>query len=774
MTVPADQTIEPDADAIASFATTVFGYVEGIVPLRILPEKGMPASAVKSIFASADDDLPVALLGAARQANRARMGLFVVPGTMRRRGRVSADAIDQFATVLADLDVGDIDAKVRHLTKALGQPTLEVASGGLTNAGEPKRHLYWRLSEAASGEDLVEVCGLRKLLAQKVGGDISFASAHQLIRVPGSVHCKHGNAAPVRVLSQTGRDYELSDLAAAIEAMPHLDKHDVGQRHTIAIGPVRARDLMTRVVRENGADGITRYDALSKMIGHWLRQARLGCASEDGAWKAVREYNASAIQPSWSEDRLRREFDALRRQDALNHGQRAQILNAEDRACEDLTGEDALADAFSSAHATDWKFVQAWGQWLEWRGSHWQLDVIGRVVDHARKVCRTAATNETRPAEAKRIASDRTIRAVERLARSDPRHARRADDWDAEGMLLNTTAGIVDLETGEIGPHDREACMTRVTQASPGGAAPQWHRFLDRITDGDVDLAGYLARMAGYCLTGSNAEQVFFFLHGGGSNGKSVFLASLLDALGTYATTAAQDTFMASRSDRHPTDLAGLVGARLVTVGETEAGRAWAESRIKTITGGDPLRARFMHRDFFEFVPQFKLLIAGNHRPRLSGVGQAMRRRLHLVPFAVTISPEERDKDLGAKLRAERDGILGWMLQGCADWQRTGLSPPPSILDAAATYFDDEDLVGQWIAEVCECAGHHQSSSHALFSSWTDWAKSAGVDPGSQRDLAEQLRSRGYRPHRSARLRGWIGIAPRRAQANCPVTDGAA
>ena len=166
---------------------------------------------------------------------------------------------------------------------------------------------------------------------------------------------------------------------------------------------------------------------------------------------------------------------------------------------------------------------------------------------------------------------------------------------------------------------------------------------------------------------------------------------------------------MAQRGDRHLTELAGLRAARLVLVTETEAGRSWAEARIKAVTGGEKLRANFMRQDHFEFRPQFKLLVAGNHRPSLGNVGEAMRRRLHLVPFNVTIPPERRDPRLVEKLLTERDGILAWALAGCAEWQRIGLAPPACVTAAAEEYFETEDIIGQWIAECCVCGSDRKA-----------------------------------------------------------------
>jgi putative DNA primase/helicase len=209
----------------------------------------------------------------------------------------------------------------------------------------------------------------------------------------------------------------------------------------------------------------------------------------------------------------------------------------------------------------------------------------------------------------------------------------------------------------------------------------------------------------------------------------------------------------------------------MVIVPETDPGRAWAEGRIKSITGGERIRANFMHRDHFEFVPQFKLVVAGNHRPSLSSVGEAMRRRLHLVPFDVTIPAERRDADLAGKLMTESDGILGWMLEGCAEWQEHGLSPPPAVLAAADDYFADEDLVGQWLEEACERDPEARATAQALFASWSQWADAGGHPRGTKKSLGEALRQRGFASGKVARTRGWFGLRPKAGDLRCAEDD---
>ena len=235
-------------------------------------------------------------------------------------------------------------------------------------------------------------------------------------------------------------------------------------------------------------------------------------------------------------------------------------------------------------------------------------------------------------------------------------------------------------------------------------------------------MFAFLQRVAGYALTGITREHALFFLYGVGANGKTTFLNAITGALGDYCRNAPIETFTATQSERHPTDLAGLRGARLVTAVETEEGRRWAESKIKALTGGDKISARFMRQDFFEYAPQFKLLIAGNHKPGLRSVDEAIRRRLHLIPFTVTIPPAERDPDLPNKLKAESAGILQWMIEGCLQWQQRGLAPPGIVTAATAAYLEAEDSMAAWISDCCEIDPNHWESGACLFASWSTWA----------------------------------------------------
>ena len=773
--------VEPDPAMIAAYAEVVFGYCDGWVPVRALAEKGGSDQPPHTPFVAADTDLAGKLAVQASWASAGGMALFVVPGTVGAPGEAKAEDVVQTQVVLVDLDHGDIAAKRDHLVRHLGVPTLEVASGGVTPEGQRKRHLYWRLTEPAEGEDIAGVCRLRHAIATKVGGDPSFRSAHQPIRVAGSVHAKSGTRRLVEILATATVEYDLRDLAEAVMAMPPLDGEDTpaASPPNLAIDAQSASwtdfndagtakgavtDLFGQRVREGGVDGTTRFDALSRVIGYWIRRCREGHVTPTEAWDEIVAYNEARIDPPWPLDRLRHEAERLWQRDQKNAEAPDDGTDGNDGDSGDGDAipvaftEDALAVAFTAQHAEDWRFVAGWGYWLVWTGLRWERESTLLAYDLARHICRDAATACRNAKLRAKLSAASTVAAVERLARADRAHAATTEIWDRDPWALNTPGGVVDLHTGNVTPHDRALAMTKITAATPRGDCPTWRGFLATVTGGDPDLQSYLQRMAGYCLTGVTSEHALFFLYGTGANGKSVFANTLTAILGDYATVAAMDMFMATTSERHPTDMAGLRGARVVTSIETEQGRRWAESKLKALTGGDKITARFMRQDFFEFIPQFKLLVAGNHKPAIRNVDEAMRRRLHMVPFTVTIPPAKRDKQLPDRLLAERDGILAWAVEGCLAWQRTGLRPPAAVMAATDEYFEAEDALGRWLDERCEAGANHAETSAALFADWKNWAEASGEFVGSIKRFAENLTNRGFEQWRSKTARHFRGL----------------
>jgi putative DNA primase/helicase len=423
----------------------------------------------------------------------------------------------------------------------------------------------------------------------------------------------------------------------------------------------------------------------------------------------------------------------------------------------DLT-EDGLALWFARQYP-HYRRVHGPGQWLRWDNTRWRPDTTAALFAEIRTFLRNRSRSDaTDEPTRKLLRKAQTVAAVERLSQSHQPWATVPADWDADSWLLGTPGGVLDLRTGALAPADPSFLITKQTAVSPAGECPLWLQFLDVVTDGDPELVQFLRRMAGYSLTGSTREHALFFIYGTGRNGKGVFISALAGVMADYATTAPMETFTESLGDRHPTDLAGLMGARLVFANETEEGKQWNEARIKTLTGGDRISARFMRGDFFSFQPTFKLLIAGNHRPRLRSVDAAMRARLHLIPFTVTIPPERRDPELPEKLRAEWPGILQWAVEGCLDYQAQGLAPPACVRQATESYFGSQDVFGAWIADCCELGPTLWDQPTRLFASWRRYADAARERVGRQAEFGDRMESAGFQQIRDRLGRRWLGI----------------
>jgi putative DNA primase/helicase len=423
-----------------------------------------------------------------------------------------------------------------------------------------------------------------------------------------------------------------------------------------------------------------------------------------------------------------------------------------------VISEHTAALVFVEEHRGTLRFDHDIGKWFRWNDQIWQRERTMLGLDWARAVA--ARLIEGEDDKTRRACGRHSFAAgVERFSRADRACAVTSEIWDRNAYLLGTPAGTINLHTGELEPARAEDFVTKQATVAPAASAdcPHWLQFLQEATRGDNDLIAFLQRFGGYALTGDTKEHMLLFIYGGGTNGKGVFQRTVGGILGDYCCTAGMDTFTASHSEQHPTDLAMLRGARLVMASETEEGRAWAESRIKQITGGDPISARFMRQDFFEYTPQFKLLLIGNHKPTLRNVDDAARRRFNIVPFVH--KPAIVDKNLEAeKLKPEWPAILRWMIDGCLEWQRVGLAPPPIVVAATQEYFAEQDLVKQWIEEKCETKATFSDTSANLYKSWFAWAETNGERPGAAKWFSQALLRLGFRKSPKTSERKFLGI----------------
>lgn len=431
--------------------------------------------------------------------------------------------------------------------------------------------------------------------------------------------------------------------------------------------------------------------------------------------------------------------------------------------------EDGVARAFAAAHADRLRYCHSSGRWHVWTGSHWRKEESRLAFDWAREICRARAASDPRSAAAKALAKAATSRAVETFAQADRAFAVTADAWDRDPWLLGTPGGTVDLRTGELRPARQGDMITRITAAAPLPLdrfnplrnCPRWLAFLDQATGGDAGAIRFLQQWAGYSLTGDTREEALLFVHGPGQSGKSTAINTLGALLGDYAVAVDTETITAQKHARHSTEVARLHGARMAYASETEAGRAWAENRIKQLTGGDVMTARFMRQDDFSFKPQLKLVIVGNNKPAFSNVDGAIKRRFNVMPF--NNKPATPDFGLKAALEAEFPGILSWAVQGCLDWQRHGLVRPAIMLETTADYFESQDIFAQWLADSCIVGPRETATTARLFESWSSFALSNGEAPGSKlRDFPEKMAQHGFKAIKDEcglRGRGYLGLS---------------
>lgn len=405
--------------------------------------------------------------------------------------------------------------------------------------------------------------------------------------------------------------------------------------------------------------------------------------------------------------------------------------------------EDDLAVRFVAKHKDNMRFCHDSGRWHGWNGQIWKRETIQEGLDRIRLVCKEAA-ELAGITERKRLLRAQLFCNVDKIARTDGAVAVTSEIWDKDAYLLGTPGGTVDLRTGELRQAKPSDYITKSVSIAPDkNSFPSlWLKFIAETTGGDDGLQRFLQQICGMVLTGDISEHVLIFVYGPGGNGKSVFMNVLTEILADYAANAPMETFTLTGTDRHPTELAMLRGARLVTASETEEGRYWAESKIKQMTGGDMLTARFMRQDFFQYKPQFKLLIIGNHKPSIRTLDDAMKRRINIIPF--TQRPREIDHHLNEKLRAEYPAILHWMIEGCLDWQANGLQRPECVMRATEDYFTDQDLISQWIDECCNTDPQFSGKSSTLFASWKEFAERNGIKPGNSKGFKASMERRGY------------------------------
>lgn len=427
------------------------------------------------------------------------------------------------------------------------------------------------------------------------------------------------------------------------------------------------------------------------------------------------------------------------------------------------------------------RYCGQYGKWLIWDRMRWKEDATGEIFRIAQKTIRkmvSEAASIDDPAEMKALLkwaieseSKKRIDAMIYLARFVEGVPIEPSQLDRDGYLFNVRNGTIDLRTGLIGPHRREDLITKLAdeEFDPQADCPRWRQFELEIMDGDEAMVGYLRRIAGYAITGDVREHMLFFFHGMGRNGKSLWLNTLLKLLGDYATSINATMITAKQNDDHPTGLTDLEGRRFVSTIEVADGKKMAEALVKQLTGGDPIKARRMRQDFYQFNPTHKLILAANHKPEIRGKDEAIWERVKLVPFPVTFVDEGRvdpskkmllkDKDLSRALESEASGILALLVRSCLEWQASGMQEPSTVVDATAEYRAEMDDLADFIEQRCQVLDGVRVKATTLYEAYATWAKSRGENPIKERAFGSEMEQRGYNLKKSNSVAWRFGIA---------------
>jgi putative DNA primase/helicase len=499
------------------------------------------------------------------------------------------------------------------------------------------------------------------------------------------------------------------------------------------------------------------------------------------AQHAVRLAQLQAVFPRYSHQFLQGELNRVRRvrRDA---GLPVDVVPAPEPTAEsEALTELGNSYRFIRQHGENLRYVEALG-WLRYTGQRWVRDVGEAHVSECAKgvvlsllaEAQAETTDLVQRAElmkwALRSQGKRGIANLVALAHTDPRiDLVTPAVFDTNRWLLNTPTATLDLQQDTARPHRREDLLQKMTRVAydPAAQCPRWEALMQRAFPDDLEMIQFLQRLAGVCLTGAAVRCIVFFW-GTGDNFKTTILEVWCGVLGDYALQTPMSTLMAKRDPNAiPNDVARFPGSRLITSVESEQGQRFAEALVKHLTGGDQQIARFLFKEFFEFEPTYKLLIASNNKPEVRGTDNAIWNRIQLIEFRAVIPRAEQILDYHKVLvREEGPGILNWMLAGCRAYRAGGLQIPGAVAASTATYRGEQNRLADFLSDCCEtAAGLHCETAAGLhceagdlYQVYKHWCAKGNEDPLSQTRFGTELTGRGYPQDPKARPRRRVGV----------------
>jgi len=658
--------------------------------------------------------------------------------------------IEIVRSLWADIDDTKPDEALFRIDEVgLPRPSIAVNSGHGT-------HVYWLLAEAvrvidAAVRDRVE--GIMKRLREPIRADAT-QDLSRVLRLPGTWNVKDARngapRAPVVLVELNEHRYTLEEIGEYLPPPVAKPPASVARTGRGIVGE-DVRELVRKRLEQPTADRSKRdFHVICDLV-------QTGYAKE-----VIREM---VMTYSKFADRDDGYFD-LTFNAAVEAAEQSRSTENIARLCAD-TGNAAR---FVLHHRHQVKCCVATGKDYMFDAQRWRVDDTGQMLQLAKRTvlsifdeAKLAANEDHQKGLAKwAIASQRRERIMAMIALARPELAVTPEQLDADPWAFNVRNGTLDLRTAELRLHSADDLITKLApvEYQPDAECPLWLSVLRRAFADDEALMRFVQRFHGMALTGDVREQILAIYHGKGGNGKNVILDTITSIMGDYAGEAPPNLLTATKHQEHPTEVADLMGKRLIVASETEDTSQLKLQLVKRLTGNARIKARFMRQDYFEFDRTFKLVLVTNNKPIVNEDGEAAWRRLRLVPFNVVIPKEERDTRLLEKLKPEWPGILAWMVRGCLDWQREGLGEPDAVRKATAAYRDESDLVGQFLDECCETGELSKlwTPSRLLRHEYEKWSDERGVKAIAGKAFAEKLKEHGCVSQAKQVGRGWAGV----------------
>ena len=592
------------------------------------------------------------------------------------------------------------------------------------------------------------------------GGQIRNAAR---IRAGVDIRADGGYVLGPSSIHPSGVVYEpIGDIPTTLDALPMFDPGWIPSRHTAAPArPAQARSsvgldrhrLLQRVRAylakvDPAIEGQAGDHHTFTVVCRVVRGFDLGDAE---AMDVLGEWNHTC-EPPWSERELEEKIQNARKYGTEHVGGRLGD-GVGDRAAPGAgsispqtatsTGEIAPpftdagnAEYFAALYGSRLRYDHQLGKWLEWNSPIWRPDADASVHRLAKEAMRARCHDavDIDDPDAKAAATKWALQSENRtrldallyLAQSERPIADTGQGWDADPYLLACPNGVVDLRTGSLRPGRQTDRLTMMAGVpfDPSATCSRWLRFLDEVFAGNQELVDYIQRAIGYSLTGDTSEQCWWLWYGSGANGKGTMIRALATAFGDFETVTPFSTFLYQPNATMTNDLARLRGRRFVWAQEANQHSRLNEERIKSLTGGDTVIARFLHREFFEYSPTLKLTLAVNHKPVVKDDSFGMWRRVRVVPFTQRFTI---DKTLDAQLADEAPGILAWAVRGALLWQAEGLAAPASVTAATAAYEEESDPLREFIQTSCIIDPNEKVGATELYTTYTTWADAEGL-----------------------------------------------